>query len=223
MVFEYLPGGSLDALLRRMGHIPWPDAAAFAAEIARALAAIHAARLVHRDLKPGNVLFDAAGHLKLADFGLARRIASPAGEPDSSPTVADRLTQSGRLVGTPSYVAPEQALGYGQVDGRADVYSLGATLYALVTGRPPFSGKGYALMKQVLSDEPRPPRELVPHMPAELEKLILDLLAKDPENRRSDTSRIAEELDAISRTSRSRSSGNVAPAEGPFDDGSTVR
>src|SRR5581483_5749993 len=171
----------------------------------------------------GNVLLDAHGRLKLADFGLARRIVTPAGASDA-PTVADKLTVSGRLVGTPAFVAPEQALGYEQLDERADMYSLGATLYALVAGKPPFSGKGFALMKQVLSEPPRPPRELVPHLPVELEKLILELLAKDPENRRRDAESVARELEAIARRSPGRAGKGDDATDGPVDvDGATVR
>jgi WD40 repeat protein len=186
MALELAAGGTLKARLKQ-GALPWEEAARLAADIARGLAAIHAAGLVHRDLKPENILLDEAGRPKLADFGLVRGEKSGAGN----------LTKTGEMLGTLEYIAPEQADDSKKADHRADLYSFGAMLYAMLVGRPPFEGQGYALVKQHLADRPRPPRELVPGIPARLERLVLGLLAKDPADRPGSASAVARELDAI--------------------------
>jgi serine/threonine protein kinase len=188
IVVEYLPGGSLAERLRREGCLPWREAARLGARIASGLAAIHAAGIVHRDLKPANVLLDADGTPKLADFGLAAETVDRDGH----------LTKTGELVGTFEYLAPEQAEGRRGVDGRADLYSLGATLYALLVGHPPFEGTKLELLKKHLVDTPRPPSASVPLVPRELDALVQTLLAKDP-GARGDAAAVARELDRIAQ------------------------
>jgi WD40 repeat protein len=185
IVFEYLPGGTLADRLARVGRLPWREAATLGATLARGLAAVHAVGLVHRDMKPENVLFDALGNPKLSDFGLVR-----AREKEGA------LTKTGELIGTLAYMAPEQAES-SHVDARADLYGLGAILYAALTGERPFAGEGYEVLKRVLVEMPVPVREREPGVPAALERLVMTLLSKDPALRGEGALAIAAELDAI--------------------------
>ena len=141
------------------------------AKVAEAIDYAHRRGLIHRDLKPGNILLDQKGNPRVTDFGLAKRLQGDSG-----------LTGSGQIMGTPSYMPPEQAGGKrGEVGPAADVYSLGATLYALMTGRPPFQGATATdTMLQVLNDEPVPPRRLNASIPRDLETICLKCLAKEP-------------------------------------------
>src|SRR5207249_994017 len=153
---EFLDGGSLTD---RIGGKPLPahQAAQFLARLAQGMHYAHEHGIIHRDLKPANVLFTADGFPKITDFGLAKRLELG----------ADSQTQSGTLLGTPSYMAPEQARGDVHDTGPlADVYALGAVLYELLTGRPPFVGASLMeTLDQVRSQEPVPPGRLVPKVP----------------------------------------------------------
>src|SRR5205814_2282371 len=164
---------SLDKKLEAVERLPWREAARIGAGIARGLEAAHAAGLVHRDLKPANVLLDAKGCPKIADFGLVR----------TGGTDASALTGTSELLGTLDYMAPEQSEGAHSVGPAADLYSLGATLQALVSGKAPFAGSGLGLVRMHLMDPPPPLRKLVPDVPRELEAVVLRLLAKDPAER----------------------------------------
>jgi serine/threonine-protein kinase len=127
-VFEYVDGETLKDRIRRQGRLPIPEAVAYAIEIARALGAAHARHIVHRDVKPQNVLLDEEGSAKVTDFGIARTLEE------------DGLTADGRVLGTTDYVSPEQALGH-PVSGQSDLYSLGVVLYEMLTGEVPFRGE----------------------------------------------------------------------------------
>jgi WD40 repeat protein/tetratricopeptide (TPR) repeat protein/predicted Ser/Thr protein kinase len=183
---EYCAGGSL---AQRLDGTPLParQAAELVQVLARAIHAAHRAGVVHRDLKPANVLLTDAGTPKITDFGLARRLDD-----------ASRLTQSGAILGTPSYMAPEQAGGKKTIGPAADVYALGAILYELLTGRPPFRAETpLDTVLQVLADEPVPPSRLVPKLPRDLETVCLKCLHKDPARRYASAESLADDLQAF--------------------------
>jgi hypothetical protein len=184
LVMDLASGGDLDERLRR-GPLPPLEAAELVAALARGLAHAHAQGVLHRDLKPANVLFDDAGRPMLVDFGLAR----VAGETSS-------LTRTGDLLGTPVYMAPEQARGIREeVDQRSDVYGLGAILYQCLTGRQPFTGSSTLdVLTRVMSDDPQPPRSIVPSVSRELEAVCLRALAKSPTDRQQSAQELADEL-----------------------------
>jgi WD40 repeat protein/tetratricopeptide (TPR) repeat protein/tRNA A-37 threonylcarbamoyl transferase component Bud32 len=185
---EYCPGGSLE---KQLDGTPWEAGRAgeLVQTLAQAVQAAHQAGLVHRDLKPGNVLYTADGLPKVTDFGLVKRLDVPG------------QTQSGAIVGTPSYMAPEQAAGKGkQVGPAADVYALGAILYELLTGRPPFkAATPLDAVLQVLSEEPVPVRRLQPKVPRDLETICLKCLAKEPHKRYASAAVLAADLDRFQR------------------------
>jgi WD40 repeat protein len=181
---EYVEGGSLD---RRLDGAPWPprQAAELVAALARDIAEAHQSGIVHRDLKPGKVLLAADGTPKITDFGLAKSL-----------TGGTSLTQTGAIVGSPDYMAPEQAEGNTRAVGpAADVYSLGAILYELLTGRPPFRGATIlATLEQVRSAEPVAPSRLVPGLPRDVETIALKCLHKEPPKRYASAAALAEDL-----------------------------
>ncbi len=190
LAFEVAAAGSLKDRLAKE-PLPWREAAAVGAGIARGLAAIHGAGLVHRDLKPENVLLGADGRPKIADLGLARRTGAGA--------QSQALTRSSEMLGTFEYMAPEQADSAKTVGPPADLYALGATLHALVSGRPPFEGQGMELVTKHLTEVPAALSSLVPGVPRELDALVLRLLAKQPAERGGSASEVARELDAIAK------------------------
>ena len=181
---EYVDGGSLD---RRLDGTPWPArrAAELIESVARGVAEAHRQGIVHRDLKPGNVLLAADGTPKITDFGLAKSLAADSG-----------LTRTDSIMGSPSYMAPEQAEGKTkQVGPLADVYALGAILYELLTGGPPFRGTtALEILDQVKNAEPVPPSRLVPGLPRDVETIALKCLQKEPGKRYDSAAALAEDL-----------------------------
>src|SRR5262249_31945122 len=176
LVMQYLLGESLEARVRRQGEkaaLPLAETLRIGREIAQALAAIHERGLVHRDIKPANLWLEApTGRVKVLDFGLAR---STQGE--------EHLTQAGAIVGSPAYMAPEQASKQ-PLDSRADLFSLGVALYLMATGELPFQGDDpLAVLLALTKDDPVPPHERNAGVPAALSELIMRLLAKKPEAR----------------------------------------
>ncbi len=168
IVMEYVEGRSLRDIIRAEGRIPAYETARVGAEIADALAFAHRHGVVHRDIKPGNVLITATGAVKLTDFGIA---ANPA-------DATQGLTQTGAVMGTATYFSPEQAQGF-TVDGRSDVYSLGVVLYEMITGVPPFSGESpVAVAMKHVREVPRMPSSIEPDVPPVLESIILAAMAK---------------------------------------------
>jgi hypothetical protein len=173
LVMEYIPGQTLQQKHEQDGPLDVADVLRIGAQIARGLAAAHEQGLIHRDIKPGNILLESGSepNIKITDFGLARAAD------DAS------LTRSGGIVGTPLYMAPEQANG-GSLDHRADLFSLGSVLYTMASGRPPFRAPSpLAVLKRVTEDTPRPIRQIIPEVPQWLCDLIAKLHAKDPAHR----------------------------------------
>jgi serine/threonine-protein kinase len=178
-VMEYLDGPTLEELVRQAGPLPPGRAVYLLRQLCGALAEAHAAGLVHRDLKPGNVIVATLGGqrdvAKLLDFGLVQ---------DLSADAADRLTRTGTVLGTPAYMSPEQAAGESAVDARGDVYGLGAVAFFALTGRPPFRGKTLGQLLAAHRSEPPPAlTDVRPDGPADLAAVVARCLAKDPHDR----------------------------------------
>jgi eukaryotic-like serine/threonine-protein kinase len=193
MVMELLEGEDLERIIARRGPLPIAEAVRYAGQACDGLAAAHAVGVVHRDVKPSNLLVQQ-GWVKLLDFGISTEALST-GSGRSS------LTQTGSVLGTPRYMSPEQLVSSRDVDGRADVWSLGATLYELVTGVPPFGSEDMVeLCAAIVRHDPRAPRELRPEIPPALEALILRCLQKDPDDRFADVTALREALRPFART-----------------------
>ncbi|MEE4544986.1 tetratricopeptide repeat protein [Streptomyces sp. V4-01] len=200
LVMELLDGRNLLQVLddARRHPLPVPDITDVAEQVASALAYTHAQGVVHRDLKPANIVRLTDGAVKICDFGIAR-LGHDIG-------FTSRLTGTGMAMGTPHYMSPEQ-IDAAEVDHRSDLYSLGCVLYELATGAPPFDlGDAWSILVGHRDTEPEPPSARRPELPAELERLILDLLAKDPEARPQDAADVGGRLKAM------RAAAGAAPA-----------
>jgi serine/threonine-protein kinase len=193
-VMEYLEGLTLEELVRSHGPVPPPRAVYFLRQVCAALREAHEIGLIHRDVKPGNVKVCERGGehdvIKLLDFGLALPLVGfVAGQ--------GKLTQEGIIAGTPDYMSPEQASGQPVVDGRSDIYGVGALAYYLLTGTPPFVYPSpVRTLAAHLYETATPPGEKCPGVPAELEAVVLRCLAKDPADRFQDARALAEALTA---------------------------
>ncbi|MBW3548488.1 MAG: Stk1 family PASTA domain-containing Ser/Thr kinase [Actinobacteria bacterium] len=172
IVMEYVEGRSLAQIIRDEGRLHPDRAADVTSDIAAALGFAHRNGVVHRDVKPGNVIISPSGQVKVADFGIARAISTQ-----------ENLTQAGTVMGTAAYFSPEQARGE-KVDPRSDVYSLGVVLYEMLTGRPPFTGDSpVAVAYKHVQETPRPPRERNADIPADLDAIVLRAMAKNADDR----------------------------------------
>jgi serine/threonine-protein kinase len=185
IVFEYVEGETLKDRIRRAGRLPVPEAVAYAIEIARALQAAHARRIVHRDVKPQNVLIDSEGTAKVTDFGIARSLTE------------EGLTADGRVLGTTDYVSPEQALGH-DVGPQSDLYSLGIVLFEMLTGDVPFHGENQVAvaMKHVREDLPDV-QMLRPQVSSALAAVVDTSTAKDLDRRYHDDAELIEDLEEV--------------------------
>jgi eukaryotic-like serine/threonine-protein kinase len=185
IVFEHIEGETLKERIRRSGQLPVAESVAYAIEIARALGAAHARHIVHRDVKPQNVLIDEEGSAKVTDFGIARTLDE------------EGLTADGRVIGTTDYVSPEQALGQ-EVTGQSDLYSLGIVLYEMLTGEVPFKGDSQVAvaMKHVREDLPDVQRKRR-EVSASLAAVIDRAAAKRPEDRYADDAELIADLEDV--------------------------
>jgi Tol biopolymer transport system component len=185
LVMELVPGQTLDGLIPKHG-MSLREALRIAIPIADALAAAHGRGIVHRDLKPANVIVTREGVVKVLDFGLAKLVTDEtddSGETLTTASGSSGLTRPGAVTGTAGYMSPEQATG-GKADARSDIFSFGAVLYEMATGRRAFSGKTVSeTLTAVVRDQPKPPKELAPGIPDALERLILRCLRKEAERR----------------------------------------
>ena len=200
IVFEYVEGETLKQRIERLGRLPLDEAAAYAIEVGRGLAAAHARRMVHRDVKPQNVLIDAEGRAKVTDFGIARELE------------ADGLTATGRVLGTTDYVSPEQAMGH-NVDARSDIYSLGVVLFEMLTGRPPFSAEtlvGVA-MKHVNEDMPDI-QVRRPEVSSALAAVVDRATVKDPAGRYPDMASMLDDLESALEVEIARAGSSTGEA-----------
>src|SRR5205814_8901327 len=182
---KFVEGGQLDEVVKR-APISIRQAAELIAKVARTVHYAHEHGILHRDIKPGNIVLDTKGEPQLTDFGLARLV-----EAEST------ITRTREALGTPSYIAPEQAAGeYTKLSNATDVYGLGAVLYQLLTDHPPFAGgTTYETIKLVLDTEPRQPRLLTPKIDRDLSTICLKCLEKDPQRRYSSALALAEDLE----------------------------
>jgi serine/threonine-protein kinase len=204
-VMEYVDGPSYDVIVEQGGKLPWRDVLELAAQVAPALKHAHDRGVIHRDLKPSNLLRAAdpahpggRGVVKLTDFGIASLFASR------------HLTVTGGVVGTAEYLSPEQAVGK-RVTPRSDLYSLGAVLYTLITGRTPFEGEVIDLLHKHRFAQFDRPQRLVPDLPPDFDAVICDLLEKDPARRPADAAVLQRRLDSL-RRKLARQAATPAPA-----------
>ena len=189
LAMELMDGGDLWQRVKRSGAMSEADAVRIVIEAAHGVHELHRLGLLHRDLKPSNVFLDREGRAKVADLGLARFQQED-----------EHLTASGAAIGTPAYLPPEQAIGDGALDQRADVYGLGATLFALVTAEPPFSGGGALnVLGQVLRDRVPDIRTIRPGLSAGLAQVVRKATARDPRERYLDAAAFAEALQSLGR------------------------
>jgi beta-lactam-binding protein with PASTA domain/predicted Ser/Thr protein kinase len=186
IVMEYVEGRTLRDVIRQEGPILPERASEIGQAVARALAAAHEAGLVHRDIKPGNIMLTRDGQVKVMDFGIART------------STGDTLTQTAAVLGTASYLSPEQAQG-STVDARSDIYSLGCVLYEMLTGRPPFTGDSpVAIAYKHVREDPVHPSNLNPDVPPSLDAVVMKAMAKNPENRYQTADEFRQDLERAS-------------------------
>jgi serine/threonine protein kinase len=204
LAMEYVEGESLAQFLKR-GTFTESDAISVTRFTCRALVVAHAQGLVHRDIKPDNLMLTAKGELKLVDLGVAKRV-----DEDQS------LTQTGQALGTPHYISPEQIRAAKDIDGRADIYSLGATMYHLVTGKPPFNGSSSAMVMSLHLYQPvEDPRASMPDLSEGFAFVLQKMMAKDPNDRYPDA-------DAVDRDLYRLEIGEAPEATAPFDDSAST-
>jgi serine/threonine protein kinase/class 3 adenylate cyclase/uncharacterized membrane protein HdeD (DUF308 family) len=187
LAMEYVPGGALNDLIKREGLLPADKALGLTLQVAQALRLAHQRGIVHRDVKPQNVLLTEEGEAKVADFGIAKAMDTTA------------ITRTGSVLGTPQYLSPEQALGQ-PATPKSDLYSLGVALYEMLTGELPHNAETpAAVLVKHIRGELRPPREINPDVPEQLNDVAVRLLAREPEDRYPDAGALVEDLERISK------------------------
>ena len=200
ITMEFIEGEDLSQILAHRGKLPAPEAAGIIAQVARGLEAAHSEGVVHRDLKPQNIMLDAQGKASVMDFGIARSMD------------ASNMTRTGALMGTPTYMSPEQAQGQ-KVDARSDLYTLGIIFYELLTGHPPFeTDNPMATLVRRLQEKPVPPVQAEPSVPKVIDEMVLKMLATKPEDRYQSATEILAGLDAYSAQRSGRTLPGIAPA-----------
>lgn len=182
---EFVDGEPVDATLDRDGRMDIQTTAAIAMQVASALEYLHQRRIVHRDVKPGNIMVTKGGIAKLGDFGFVKA------------NLESVLSTEGEVLGTPDYISPEAAKGEKNLDFRSDLYSLGATLYHMLTGAPPFGGSVSDVMDQHIKTEPRPIEEIVSNLPPKMVDVIRKLMKKDPADRYQNFTELLDDLDDV--------------------------
>ena len=196
VVMEFLEGESLAECLARETRLPEQRVLRIVQQAASALAAAHAQGIVHRDIKPENLFLlrrKEQDFVKVVDFGISKSMRA-SGDDEEAP----RLTQTGMVLGTPLYMSPEQARGDDELDHRVDVYALGVIMYEAGTGRVPFIGNNYlSVISQVLGEDPKPPREIVPELSEEFEAIVMRAMAKDRRDRYASTQELLADLAAV--------------------------
>jgi Tol biopolymer transport system component len=207
LVMEYVPGKSLDKLIAPKG-LPLAEALNYAQQIANGLAAAHAAGIVHRDMKPGNVMVTAESQTKILDFGLAKLTEHAPGAEGETRTQESALTEAGTVMGTVAYMSPEQASAR-PLDHRTDIFSLGVMLYEMLAGTRPFRGKSQVETMHAIIHDPAPPLSSVP---PRLQEILEKALEKDPKDRYQHAGDLALDLRRVERSPGATSAARVGPA-----------
>jgi eukaryotic-like serine/threonine-protein kinase len=220
LVMEFIEGETLAARIEK-GPLPTADLLRYASQIAEALDKAHRQGIVHRDLKPGNVMLTKSG-AKLLDFGLAKGGEILQGDIASSPTVSHALTAKGMIIGTMQYMSPEQLEGK-EADIRSDIFSFGAMLYEMATGKKAFEAKSHAsLIAAILKEDPRPMRDVQPMTPPLLEHVVKSCLAKDPDERPQSAHDLKLDLDWVRESSGISGIGKLGVESAPARSNKTV-
>ncbi|MBN1809127.1 MAG: serine/threonine protein kinase [Planctomycetes bacterium] len=182
---EFVDGSTVEEMLDMEGPLSIEQALDITTQVLRAVTYIWRHKIVHRDIKPGNIMVTRAGVAKLGDFGFVKSHFDPL------------LADEGEVLGTPDYISPEQAMGKDDIDFRSDVYSLGATLYQMVTGKPPFSGSGSSVMRKHIREDPKDVKQIKRDLPDPVAYIIRKMMSKDPDDRYQNTQELFEDLEMV--------------------------
>ncbi len=182
---EFVDGETVEDMIERDGPLDPPKAVDFVIQCLRAIAYIKNYDIVHRDIKPGNMMVTRKGNLKLGDFGFVKSKLDP------------MIATEGEVLGTPDYISPEQAMGLETIDWRSDQYSLGCSLYHMLTGKPPYEGSGSSVMRQHIKSDLPDPRTINSNIPDPVVQVLERMMAKDPRDRYQDTDQFFEDLELV--------------------------